>query len=191
MSGYDPGGGGGGGWGQQPPAGGGGGGWGQQPPPGGGGYGGAGGGGGFGGGGDAPVTNIPFTPDDEKAIASMASFMVIAGALSIVGSLFGIASNLINALRMDAPMETIAGQICGAMIGLAIVGFLGAMLIMAGQAFKKVVQSSDQDQVHLTEGLRKLRAYFMTKGILIILALVCCCVGALLGGFAVAALGAR
>jgi hypothetical protein len=173
VSGYDPGGGGGAG----------GGGWGQAP-----------GGAGFpqtGGapaGGGGPVANIPFSQQDESTIASMARFMTIAGIIGIVNAVLGLVSTGISALKFPLEGSQIFGQVCGGLLGVGIAGFLGAMLLIAGRAFTKVVTSSDADQVHLTDGLKKLRTYFLTRGVLIILLIVFCCVaGILIGALGAAA----
>ncbi|AKF11255.1 hypothetical protein [Sandaracinus amylolyticus] len=180
--GFGPPGGGGGGFG--PPGGGGGFGppGGGTPPPGGGGY---------GGGGDAPLTRIPFTPEDEKNIQQTALFMKIAGGLAILGSLFSMVGSIGVGLYRQMP---IGANVCVGVIGLGVQALLAVLLFMAASAFEKITTSDGQDQQLLADGLGKLRVYFLVKAVLWVLGIVLCCCGFVLvmtmGAAIFAALGA-
>ncbi len=179
----------------QPP---GGGGFGQPPggqPPGGGGFGqppGSGGGappsgGGMGGGGgEGPLAHIPFTPDDEANLSGMARFAMIAAITAIIAGFLQAIAQIVQSVVIEAPGPTLAGQACGAVLGLGITGTLAFFLFKASTAIKKVVETDDADQQNLVAALSSLKVYFMVKGILVIIGLcfVCCIAGLAMFGVA-------
>jgi len=200
MSGYGQGGGGYGGGGYPPGGGGyppggggfggaGGGGYGQPP---GGGYGQPpGGGGGFGGqpppqGGGGGLARIPFTPQDERMVAGMATFMVLSGVITILGAILGVVGSVIPVVRAEIGATEALVNIGCTFIGALVSALLGAWLIIGGGAFKKLATTDGADQAHLVAGFRKLRAVFLLKSALVMLLVLGFCIG-LIAGMGIAA----
>lgn len=107
---------------------------------------------------------IPFSKEDEERIASAALWGMIVALGSIASSVL----SLVLAIART-PQPT---QIVSQLISLTITALLGIWLYQASVAFRQVARSDLADQHYLLEGFRKLRAYFMTTGILIIIAMV-------------------
>jgi len=113
----------------------------------------------------------------------MARFMFLAGALAFAVAVFNIILSAVQGIVSNAPGASIAGQVCGGVLGAAISGVLAFLLIQGSKAFKQVVATDVADQAYLAEGLAKLKTYFMVKGILFILAIVAICCILTLGIF--------
>ena len=147
-------------------------------------------------GGGGPLREIAFTAEEESNLRAMARYMGIAGILLIVTALFQTIAQLVKAfvapLIHHMPNQVTtgrgAGMLCGALIGIGLAALLGGALITAGRAFKRVVDSNDADQANLADGFRKLRLYFLVKGVLFIAMFLLCCLGLMFGAAAAAML---
>lgn len=106
---------------------------------------------------------IPFTREDEERIASAALWGTIVAVGSIASSMLGFILVIVR--------TPVALQLGSQLISLTITVLLGIWLYQASAAFRRVARSDIADQHYLLEGFRKLRAYFMTTGILIIVAI--------------------
>ena len=106
---------------------------------------------------------IPFSKADEERIASAALWGAIVAVGSIASSVFSMVLAIIRTPQ--------AVQIATQLVSLTITSLLGIWLYQASAAFRQVARSDIADQQFLLEGFRKLRAYFMATGILIIVAI--------------------
>ena len=114
--------------------------------------------------------HIPFTEDDERRIASAATWGLIVAISSIASALITVV--------LQAQMYFGATHLFFIMKPMIIVTAVGAMLSMlfnvwllqASLSFRKVAITNEADQAHLLTGFRRLRAYFMIQVILILLA---------------------
>jgi len=106
---------------------------------------------------------IPFSKEDEERIASAALWGAIVAVGSIASS---VLSFVLVVVRSPVPALMI-----GQLVSLTVATLLGISLYQASAAFRRVARSDLADQHYLLEGFRKLRAYFMTTGILIIVAI--------------------
>jgi 4-hydroxybenzoate polyprenyltransferase len=137
------------------------------------------------GGGDAPLGRIPFSPEDEKNIQQTALFMKVAGAIAIVGALFGLVAGV--GVNLYTGMPALGGVCFGSLV-LGVQGLLATLLFMSSNAFARIVSTDGDDQGHLAEGLRKLRVYFLVKAALWVLGFLTCCCFAILAATMGAAL---
>ncbi len=123
----------------------------------------------------------------------MAQFAKFAAIAAIVAAFLQAIVQMIQGFVVETPMgntgPNVAGQVCGAIIGIGIAGVLAVFLFKASNAIKKVVETDDADQQNLVAALESLKMYFMVKGILAILAIVfgCCFFGFLMFGVAAVA----
>ena len=109
---------------------------------------------------------IPFTPEDEQAIASASTWGLIVGGTSIAT---GIISLLVQ-IPMILETEALRGFIAAPVLQAAFTVLINVWLLQASLAFRKVALTNEADQAFLLEGFRRLRAYFMIQLILIIAA---------------------
>ena len=104
------------------------------------------------------LSRISFTRKDEENIKKMASWMNIAGIISIIS---GIGSILAVFLTLNFG-ETIS----------AVVSFLiGGWMLTAASAFHQVAVTDDADQDFLVVGFTNLRSVFLLQSVFIIIAL--------------------
>lgn len=104
------------------------------------------------------LSRIPFTRKDEENIKKMASWMNIAGIISILS---GIGSILAVFLTLNL------GQTFNAVISFLI----GGWMIKAAAAFRQVAVTDDDDQDFLVVGFTNLRSVFLLQSVLVIIAL--------------------
>jgi hypothetical protein len=146
-----------------------------------------------GGGGEGPLAHIPFTPEDDANLSGMARFAMFAAIAAVVAAFLQAIVQIVQAVVVETPMgntgANVAGQVCGAVIGIGIAGLLAFFLFKASNAIKKVVETDDADQQNLVAALGSLKAYFMVKGIIAIVAtlLICCLAGLMIFGVAAVA----
>lgn len=149
----------------------------------------------------APVADIPFSPEDERRIVGMSRFMTIAGVLAAITAVLQLVASALRLLGYGPVARTAAelaartpgnrvGNLVGTVIGAIVAGFLSLMLLRAGQAFAGMATSSGSDQALLSVGLRRLRAYFLTKSVLILVAIAFVCVALPILMFVAGAVGA-
>jgi hypothetical protein len=119
---------------------------------------------------------IPFTPEDERKIASAGLWGLIVATTSIgVATLMVLAIVTSGSLMKDDGLELAitlaipAGQI-----------FLNVWLLQASVAFRKVALTDVADHAFLLRGFRRLRIYFLVQGVFFLL---------ILSAFVVAACG--
>lgn len=112
---------------------------------------------------------IPFTAEDERRIASAATWGMIVSISSIATAAVSLLveaptiGKLPQLLALTDPLAALP-----VLWGLLTVIF-NVWLLQASLAFRKVAVTDEADQAHLLAGFRKLRAYFMIQVILIIL----------------------
>jgi hypothetical protein len=114
-------------------------------------------------GSETPLKRIPFTKENEERIGWLATWMMIAAGLEILG---GVA----NAINTFVPKLDFSHAISAV---LSIV--IGVWLFQAATAFKKVVTTDTADQQFLVEGFSKLRLVFLLKSVLILIMLAFVC----------------
>lgn len=119
---------------------------------------------------------IPFTEEDERRIASAATWGLIVSISSIVTALISLAAQGQALGNLDAVPREMRGFMGPTLAGGAIQALLTVLfnvwLLQASLAFRKVATTDEADQAHLLVGFRKLRAYFMVQVILILLVAV-------------------
>jgi hypothetical protein len=105
----------------------------------------------------------------------MARFAMVAAIVALAAGVFTLITQIVQGIVLHAEGSNLAGQVCGGAIGLGITGLLAFFLFRASTAIKAVVETDDADQENLVKSFGALKAYFMTKGILYILAIVLVC----------------
>ena len=108
---------------------------------------------------------IPFTPEDERKIASAATWGSIVAIASVVGG--GISTVASVSAMADLPPEMSYAMI-PAFAAEVFVILINVWLLQACQAFRKVAVTDEADQAYLLAGFKKLRAYFMLQVIMIL-----------------------
>ena len=122
---------------------------------------------------------IPFTPEDEERIASAGFWGMLVAIVSIATAGLTAVFSIINALEVSRASAGLTGSSAmqGAVVGstavmlviyLSIVVLLAVFLLQASAAFRKVALTDEADQHYLLLGFRKLRNYFLTWAIIII-----------------------
>jgi hypothetical protein len=109
---------------------------------------------------------IPFEPQDERAMASGATWARISAVVSVLSTLCGSLFALQAQAHID-PVDAVVEAVT-----LSITLLLGFWLFRAGMLFHRVATTDQADQRFLLEGFVKLRAYFRLVVILAIAALV-------------------
>jgi hypothetical protein len=112
---------------------------------------------------------IPFTEEDERRMASAATWGLIIAVSSIATALVSLS---VTALEYSeaSHLEDMMGAVYAFSAGQALVSMLlHAWLLQASLSFRKGATTDEADQAHLLAGFRKLRAYFMLQVILIVL----------------------
>jgi hypothetical protein len=117
---------------------------------------------------------IPFEREDERAMASAATWAMLSAVVSVISTLFGAF------IALGAGSDS--GSVIGETVGVAITVTLAAWLFRAGALFRKVATTDEADQRYLIEGFGKLRAYFRLVVILVGLAVIVAIVMLALGG---------
>lgn len=115
---------------------------------------------------------IPFTEEDERRIASAATWGLIVSISSIVTALLSLAVQGQAVSNLGAVPRELQGIMAPMLVGGLIQALLTVLfnvwLLQASLAFRKVALTDEADQAYLLLGLRKLRAYFMIQVILIL-----------------------
>ncbi len=109
---------------------------------------------------------IPFTPEDERAIASASTWGLIVAGTSLATGLLSLLVQVPVALKLAGMSALIALPILQA----AFTVLINVWLLQASIAFRKVALTNEADQAFLLEGFRQLRAYFMIQVVLILVA---------------------
>lgn len=133
--------------------------------------------------GERPIDAIPFDQSELSNIAAMATLMTVAGVITILSGLLGIVSGIVGLAVSGVGPAQALGNLCGAALVLLVYTALGVWLILAGNAFRRVVRTDEADQAFLVTGLRQLRNVFLLKSVLIILSLVAICAVFVIGMF--------
>ncbi len=106
-------------------------------------------------------TRIPFTAEDKRTIASVATWGLIVSATSLVTGILTLLVELTTSTD-----ESIVGQMV--QTGLTVV--INIWLLQASLALRNVASvSNTNDQGNLLIGFSKLRAYFMAQVIVILI----------------------
>jgi hypothetical protein len=123
---------------------------------------------------------IPFAPEDEERIASAGLWGMLVGIVSIATALLTSVFAVVQAMKvsnMGSELGALGGGVSSAVIGttavmmviyLAVTVLLAVFLLQASAAFRKVALTDEADQHYLLVGFTKLRNYFLTLGIIII-----------------------
>jgi hypothetical protein len=114
---------------------------------------------------------IPFTPEDEDRIAGASIWGIIAAVASLISTLGSAVSLSLTVVRfgLAGPLiPVLVGQTIGVVIGVA----LSIWLIQACLSFRAVARTDVADKAFLLRGFDHLHKYFMTIGILMILAII-------------------
>ncbi|MCA9666355.1 MAG: hypothetical protein KC503_12230 [Myxococcales bacterium] len=110
---------------------------------------------------DAPKGHVPFSREDQETLRSVAVWATAVGVLSIASGLVGAGISFVQ--------EGISGVV-STTVSLAVTALLSVFLLTAAASLRKVTATDAADKLYLVDGLRKLRNYFMTTGILFIVA---------------------
>lgn len=124
---------------------------------------------------------IPFTADDERRIASAATWGLIVAISSIATALVSLVVTAQQSFGGSHRELTMASGYAFSAIQALLTILFNAWLLQASLSFRKVAITDEADQAHLLAGFRKLRAYFMLQVLMIVLAAV--------GGIVLAMLG--
>lgn len=101
---------------------------------------------------------IPFSEEDERKIASAATW-------GLVVSLTSIGTAVLSAIAtLSLDVEFVAIQALPAALSV----LLNVWLLQASLAFRKVALTDVADQAFLLQGFRRLRGYFMFQVLLIV-----------------------
>lgn len=119
------------------------------------------------------LSRIPFTVEAENGIRNVAYWMNLAGAISAVVGGLTLLQNLYQAFSAH---YYDLGDFCNGIIKI----ILGAWLIQAAGAFRKVADTDEADQAYLVIGFRKLKSFFLLQSIFILLICVFVCAVVLL-----------
>lgn len=114
------------------------------------------------------ANRIPFTEEDERRIASAATWGMIVALTSIAA---GVLSLLVQSSLM-LRFGSLDKALLVPLVQAGITVMINVWLLQASQAFRKVALTDEADQAYLLQGFRKLRGYFMVQVILILLAIV-------------------
>lgn len=113
---------------------------------------------------------IPFTEEDERRIASAATWGIIVSITSIATAALSLLVQGKTISQLPALME-LAGPAAALPIGQAVITVLiNVWLLQASLSFRKVALTDEADQAHLLAGFRRLRGYFMVQVILFLAA---------------------
>jgi hypothetical protein len=115
---------------------------------------------------------IPFTPEDERKIASAGLWGLIVGATSVAVAVLTVLTMLVNgSLTLMLELQGWTSALVSiAAPGVQIV--LNLWLLQAALAFRKVALTDEADHAFLLQGFRRLRTYFFVQCMLIIGGLV-------------------
>lgn len=122
---------------------------------------------------------IPFTPEDEERIASAGFWGMLVAVVSLATGGLTAVFSIVNAIKVSSATSALTGggSFQGAVVGttvvmmviyLSVVVLLAVFLLQASAAFRKVALTDEADQHYLLLGFRKLRNYFLTWAIIII-----------------------
>ncbi len=110
---------------------------------------------------------IPFTPEDERAIASASTWGLIVGGTSLATGVITLLLQVPVLMKLPPAMY---GLVAFPALQAAFTVLINIWLLQASLAFRKVALTNEADQAYLLDGFRKLRAYFMIQVTLIIAA---------------------
>lgn len=114
------------------------------------------------------ANRIPFTEEDERRIASAATWGMIVAATSI-GT--GLLSLLVQG-SVFMRIGTFHRVMLVPVVQAGVTVLLNVWLLQASLAFRKVAITDEADQAYLLSGFRRLRSYFMVQVVLILLVIV-------------------
>ncbi len=97
---------------------------------------------------------IPFEPEDERHIASAATWAMVSAVVSIASTAVGAF------ITFGAVSSAGIGNLIGEIFTVVITVILAAWLFRAGAAFRALAVTDGADQRHLLVGFARLRAYF-------------------------------
>lgn len=106
---------------------------------------------------------IAFSKEDEERIASAAVWGIVVAVTSIASAVLSLVLSFVGRGNAAAAI--------GQLVSLTVSVLLAIWLYQASVAFRKVALTDVADQQYLLEGFRKLRAYFMAMGIILIVLL--------------------
>lgn len=118
---------------------------------------------------------IPFTEEDERRIASAATWGMIVAITTIISSLIslGVAAQMyFDSATLRQMHSIMAPMLAFSAVFSLISVLLNVWLLQASLAFRKVAITDEADQAHLLAGFGGLRAYFMAQVTVILLAAV-------------------
>jgi hypothetical protein len=107
----------------------------------------------------APLTRIPFSPRAESSIRALATWMRIAGVITIVGAILKVLVLIL--VRNDL----------GQVIASFVTFLMGVWTLQASTAFNAVATTDVADQRKLMEGVSLLRRVFLLQATLVLLGL--------------------
>lgn len=117
------------------------------------------------------VARIPFTEEDERKIASAATWGVVVAVTSIATAAISLLLQL-EAIADLAMIFEILGPIAAlSVISPVITVIINVWLLQASLAFRKVALTDEADQAYLLKGFRGLRGYFMAQVTIILVAI--------------------
>ena len=114
---------------------------------------------------ETPLTRIPFSPRAESSIRALATWMHIAGVVSMLGAVVRVV--LAFTPRHD-PSQ---------LVGAVITFLLGLWTYQAASAFGQVAATDAADQRFLMRGFTLLRRVYLLQAILVIVMLALLVVG--------------
>jgi hypothetical protein len=116
---------------------------------------------------------IPFTEEDERRIASAATWGMVVAICSIITSLISV---VVTAQLYFGPAQHLQFAMGPMLVASGVFSLVTVLfnvwLLQASLAFRKVAITDEADQAHLLTGFRGLRAYFMAQVSVILLAVV-------------------
>ncbi|MCX4243956.1 hypothetical protein [Paraliomyxa miuraensis] len=118
---------------------------------------------------------IPFTEEDERRIASAATWGVIVAVSSLATGVISLLvqmqalSSLPPGLSRLGSGFFVKGALGASLVQAVIVVLINVWLLQASLSFRKVALTDEADQAHLLTGFRRLRAYFMVQVVLLML----------------------
>ena len=141
------------------------------------------------------AARIPFSPDDESAIRTLAGTMMFLLVVNFIFGGLGVLGGCLSFLGVPAqmsmhPMAGVGALITALMILLYCAGMIGqaALLFQTRQALEQVVTTDTQDQALLASAFAKLRLFFLLEAVLFFVAMTMQCGGFLTQAFAPAAM---
>ena len=108
---------------------------------------------------ETPLTRIPFSPRAESSIRALATWMHIAGVVSMIGAVMRV-------VLAFTPRRDLSH-----LIGAVVMFLLGLWTYQAASAFGQVAATETADQRFLMRGFTLLRRVYLLQAILVIVML--------------------